>query len=182
MLERHFRSWFPLSIESNRRNFEQVLMKDLQKWILGRTWKPGYYYQPQNNYHMVWEYHQSDISTNSSERFMNRAQKKAYDMHRLDKNEMPEAIYQFNGLQERVLSADKSLHLFTMPVSKHYWDLRDQATGGFADSLVKAPVPIHRHDRLYYNDPSYFADPSHLNGKGQRRFTTQFVSTHFTQQ
>jgi hypothetical protein len=175
LAKQQFHSWFPLSREANRRRFEQVLMKDLQKVLLNKEWTPGFYYQLDQGNHMYWEYHQGDLAQKSESKVQELAQQKAYDLHRLDHRIMPDAVHQFQEMVDIVRDHSKHITLFTMPVSKPYWTIRAEHTQETVDSVLKSTPPIYRLDTLYQNRLKYFADPSHLNRTGQQIFTATFI-------
>jgi hypothetical protein len=165
------RHWLPLASGKNRRNFEQVLMKDLQEVTLDRSWHPGFYYN--KNGHVVWEYHGQSLASNPDSVIQKLARRKAYDLHRLDKNPIPQAIEQFKSMIAQLKQSGKKVVLFTMPVSTPYRELREQTTTSFISSL-KPNLPMVKLDTLFRNRIQYFSDPSHLNKKGEQMFTPVF--------
>jgi len=169
---RKIRSKLPLINSTDRSKFEAVLMKNMYSSITDTPWKPGFYYGEEGRMH--WEYHQDDMSLLSKKQFKKRTQKKAFEMHRFDKNIIPLSIRSFKTLREILIKQEVSAHYFKMPVSKLYANYRSESYAKLTKMIQKPPRHQINFEAVYQDSLLYFADPSHLNSQGQARFTKYF--------
>ena len=172
LLIKKLKAKFPLLSTRNRLKFEKVLFKNLYAFISNNDWKPEHYYD--ENGRMHWAYHKEDLSLESKKDYLGLAEAKAFDMHQLDKKMYPKSILAYTMLVDKLYKNDVQSTFFKMPVSQAYLKLRRVNTKNLPDKLKWWPDNVVNIDSIYQDSLFYFADPSHLNGEGQKRFTSYF--------